>query len=249
MFDKISSVLTEPVLVRLYAIATLRRYCGALEWNRGPGMRLLFGLAGLGFLTAGLYASDAFASGTVYDKPFHQAYADLSTMPIMPLLGQSGASTVEQRVVRTTVTRNPDSIGWTLAIGPDEVATFTARLAPVGESRTRVVLGIRRAATEMAAARPDVSSNLIVEFARIVMTEQVDARLENRAPDTRAIALATSRYIASSPKNLRDFGEGSSKAMIGVAAHLNRDAIGRERWTPPQTTQDATRPSVTFSSE
>ncbi len=44
-------------------------------------MKLLAGIGALGLLGGGLYASDALTAGTVYDKPYAKAYADLADMP------------------------------------------------------------------------------------------------------------------------------------------------------------------------
>lgn len=191
-------------------------------------------------------ASDVFTPGSVYDKPFVEAYDDLSRMKLLPLLGQSAPYGVKRPdIAAMTLTRTSDSLNWRIAIGPNQVAHFTARLTPIDGSRTRVFLSIRPAATEKTnAVQADEDSAMIVELARVVMTEQVDARLEDRAPDTRAMALAMARYITTDQDNLRTFGEGVEESMNGVASHLKESMKPTERWTPPPTIEDASRPSV-----
>ena len=213
-------------------------------------MKWMIGLLGSGLLGGGLYASDALTPGEVYDKSFDKAYDELSTMKMLPLLGETAAYDVKRPAIATiTSTRTPDTIQWTIAVGPTKVGTFTARLSAIGGSRTRVLLSIRPAATESSVMRANEADAMVVELTRVVMTEQVDARLEDRAPDSRAIAIAMARHITADEGNLRTFGEGVEGAMNGVAIHLNETMKPREQRTPPPTKEDATRPSVTFSSK
>lgn len=213
-------------------------------------MKALIGLCAASLLGGGLYAADVFTPGTVYDKPFVQAYDDLSTMKILPLLGESAAYGVKRPAIATiTSTRTPDAIQWAIAVGPTKLGTFTARLSAIDGSRTRVLLSIRPAETESSVMRADEADAMIVELARVVMTEQIDARLEDRAPDSRAIAIAMARYITADEGNLRTFGEGVEGSMNSVTMHLNEPKKPREQWVPPPTKEDATRPSLTFSSK
>lgn len=212
-------------------------------------MKALIGLAAASLLGGGLYATDMFTPGTVYDKPFVQAYDDLSTMKMLPLLGETAAYGVKRPAIATiTSTRTPDAIQWAIAVGPTKLGTFMARLSAIDGSRTRVLLSVRPAATESSAVKADEADAMIVELARVVMTEQVDARLEDRAPDSRAIAIAMARYITADEGNLRTFGGGVGDAMSAATLQLNEDKKPPEQWTPPPTRQDATRPSVTFPS-
>ena len=208
-------------------------------------MKALIGISAMGMLGGGLYAADAFTPGTVYDKPFNQAYDDLSAMKILPLIGPSATYGVKRPDVATLrLTRTPDSISWTIAAGRSDIGTFSARLTPVaGGLRTRVLLHAQPAKTETSAAQADEGDELIVELARVVMTEQVDARLEDRAVDSRAIALAMVSYIATDEGNLRATGDGVQEAMKGVASHLKETMRPPERWVPPPTMEDASRPS------
>ena len=209
-------------------------------------MKALIGISAMGMLGGGLYAADAFTPGTIYEKPFDQAYDDLSTMKILPFIGQIAPYGVKHpdgapiRMMRTS-----DSISWTIAVGQSDIGTFIARLAPVaGGSRTRVLLLAQPAKTETNAAKANAADELIVELTRLVMTEQVDARLEDRAVDSRAIALAMVSYIATDEGNLRATGDGVQEAMKGVASHLKETMRPPERWVPPPTTGDASRPST-----
>ena len=106
-----------------------------------------------------------------------------------------------------------------------------------------MLLHAQPAKTETSAAQADEGDELIVELARVVMTEQVDARLEDRAVDSRAIALAMVSYIATDEGNLRATGDGVQEAMKGVASHLKETMRPPERWVPPPTMEDASRPS------
>ena len=66
-------------------------------------MKALIGISAMGMLGGGLYAGDAFTPGTVYDKPFNQAYDDLSAMKILPLFGPSATYGAKRPVSRPCV--------------------------------------------------------------------------------------------------------------------------------------------------
>lgn len=83
-------------------------------------MRALIVLCGASLLGGGLYASDVFTPGSVYDKPFVEAYDDLSRMKLLPLLGQSAPYRVKRPdIAAMTLTRTSDSLNWRIAIGPN----------------------------------------------------------------------------------------------------------------------------------
>ena len=83
-------------------------------------MKLLAGLGALGMLGGGLYASDAFTPGTIYDKPYEQAYAELADMPLLPVTGASEGGSGSM-----VVERKAGSIGWRISMGPVDVGRFT----------------------------------------------------------------------------------------------------------------------------
>ena len=210
-------------------------------------MKWVIGVAGSGLLAGVLYASNAFAPGAVYDKSFDQAYAELSTMPLLPPIGPAGEGAA-------TMNRAAGSIDWRLAIGTTEVGRFTARLSPVGANRTRVVVEFASASTA-PGNDPILSSELMTNFARLSMVEQVDARLENRPPDVREIQEAAARHIQANPAQLEAFGGAVGAQFRNVDSMLQADqgaatiaAIKdlQARHAPPPNPQDATRPSVVF---
>ena len=202
-------------------------------------------------LGGGLYATDSLTAGTVYDKPFDQAYAELADMPLLPAAGAadpgSGSMVVE---------RGAGSIGWRIAIGTVEVGRFTARLSPVGADRTRVMIDFE-ATPILSSENPILTSELMTNFARLAMVEQVDARLENRAPDLHEIHMASARHLQANPAQLKDFGGALQAQFKQVEKRLKEDSMSSAEWdktisdmkantASPPNLEDATRPSVIF---
>ena len=202
-------------------------------------------------LGGGLYANDSLTAGTVYDKPFDQAYAELADMPLLPAAGAadpgSGSMVVE---------RGAGSIGWRIAIGTVEVGRFTARLSPVGADRTRVMIDFE-ATPILSSENPILTSELMTNFARLAMVEQVDARLENRAPDLHEIHMASARHLQANPAQLKDFGGALQAQFKQVEKRLKEDSMSSAEWdktisdmkantASPPNLEDATRPSVVF---
>ena len=202
-------------------------------------------------LGGGLYATDSLTAGTVYDKPFDQAYAELADMPLLPAAGAadpgSGSMVVE---------RGAGSIGWRIAIGTVEVGRFTARLSPVGADRTRVMIDFE-ATPILSSENPILTSELMTNFARLAMVEQVDARLENRAPDLHEIHMASARHLQANPAQLKDFGGALQAQFKQVEKRLKEDSMSSAEWdktisdmkantASPPNLEDATRPSVVF---
>lgn len=215
-------------------------------------MKLLAGMGALGMLGGGLYATDSLTAGTVYDKPYEQAYAELAEMPLLPISGgpQPGSGS-------TVVERGAGTIGWRIAVGQVEVGRFTARLSPVGTDRTRVLIDF--AATPIASSDdPILSSELMTNFARLAMVEQVDARLENRSPDIREIHMSAARHLQAHPDQLKQFGTAVQSQFRQVDEMLRDDQSAewdetlREikiRHAPPPDPADAVRPSTTFGDQ
>ena len=217
----------------------------------GADVKLLAGIGALGMLGGGLYATDSLTPGTVYDKPYDQAYAELSSMSLLPVTGPASDGTGS-----ILVERSAGAIGWRIAVGAVEVGRFTARLSPVGANRTRVIIDF--AATPVTESEnPLLTSELMTSFARLAMVEQVDARLENRAPDMHEIHMASARHLQANPAQLKDFGGALRAQFKQVEKRLKEDSVSSAEWdktisdikadtaSPPRL-EDATRPSVVF---
>ena len=217
----------------------------------GADVKLLAGIGALGMLGGGLYATDSLTAGTVYDKPYDQAYSELASMPLLSVTGPSSDGTGGM-----VVERSAGAIGWRIAVGAVEVGRFTARLSPVGANRTRVIIDFA-ATPVISSENPLLTSELMTSFARLAMVEQVDARLENRAPDMHEIHLASARHLQANPAQLKDFGGALQAQFKQVEKRLKEDSVASVEWeatvsdiranhaSPPRL-EDATRPSVVF---
>lgn len=214
-------------------------------------MKVLAGLGAMGMLGGGLYATDALTAGTVYDKPYARAYADLAAMPLLPVTGAAHNSNGSM-----VVQQGAGTISWRLSLGTTEVGLFTARLSPVGTDRTRVLVDF--AATPPGDAQnPILSSELMTDFARLAMVEQVDASLEGRAPDVREIHMNAARHLQANPAQVKQFGQAVDAQFKSVNDMLRQDPAELAEWEstmkdmkanygPPPRPEDATRPSVVF---
>lgn len=215
-------------------------------------MKLLAGLGAIGVIGGGLYASDALTEGTVYAKPYAQAYEELAAMPLLPVTGNTESGNGSM-----VVERAPGRIGWRISAGQLELGHFTATLSPVGIDRTRVIIHFA-AAPAVESQNPVLSSQLMNDFARLAMVEQVDARLENRAPDLREIHWAAARHIQANPQLLADFG-GAVEAQFNQVDAMLRDDPAQmaeleqqindlaRAHAPPRTPESATRPTTDLS--
>lgn len=141
-----------------------------------------------------------------------------------------------------------------ISLGTAGVGLFTAQLSPVGAGRTRVLVDFA-AAPKIASQDPILSSDLLTDFARLAMVEQVDASLENRAPDVREIHMAAARHFHANPAQVKQFGEAVNAQFKSVNHMLRQDPADmaelestmkdiKANYGPPPRPQDATRPSV-----
>lgn len=207
-------------------------------------MKWLLVLIAAALAGGALYASGVFARGTVYDKPFARAYADLSTMSVSAFVDDKDrVITSALEPLHADVTRAPRSIGWDVRYGPTKIGKVIAQLTPVGSTRTRVVIDV----IPVADGDPEASKSPSIgsDFARVAVTELIDARLENRQPTAKAIGVRMAMRMSTQPGQLRDFGavvEQSVGQTAGVMRKTNELAAERR----PVTTADATRPSVAF---
>ena len=186
-------------------------------------MKILAGIGALGMLGGGLYATDALTAGTVYDKPYEQAYAELAEMPLLPATGTSvdgsGSITVER------------------GAGADQLADFAwhGRGRPlyraanqVGAHERSCAGGVRRATPMVDGPNAILQSELMTEFARLAMVEQVEARMENRPPDLREVHLAAARHIQAHPEQVKAFATAVEGQFAQVDQMLRADQSDEE---------------------
>ena len=180
-------------------------------------MKILLGVSGSGALLGGLYAGGAFTPGQVYDVPIAEAYSELATMPLPPMLAQvtggSDTATVEVR-------RSEGSINWRFRVGGEDVSIFTARLSPEGPGRTRIRISYEPGKPLSPEIGRLTSSRLMRDLAEITMSEQVDARLEHRPFDQSEAMHAMAVHITEHPEIMQEYGH----AVNGMFKEVNRQA-------------------------
>lgn len=181
-------------------------------------MKVLLGVGGSGMLLGGLYASDALTSGHVYDIPLAQAYGELSTMPVPGVFMQAATGTGAPEV---SIRRSAQAIDWQFQVHGQSVATFTARLSPEGPDRTRVRVEYTLGEPLSPELRHLTSATLVRELARIAMTEQVEAQLEDRPVDQDRIADALARHAAAHPEQVQDFEHAMGDMVMGLHRQVN----------------------------
>jgi len=208
-------------------------------------VKLLIGMGGSGMLLGGLYAGDALTPGQIYDKPFAQAYSELAAMPVpvelVTAMSGSDSTTVD-------VHCTPDAIGWHFMISGHEVSVFTARLNAHDASRTRVRVSYAPGADISPEIERLTSTALARSLAEIVMSDQVEAELEDRPLDRGATLHKLARHVSDHPEQVRQYGQevGNIIKDFGNQAALAASASGNStvRTDPRQAMDAATRPSV-----
>lgn len=208
-------------------------------------MKLLIGMGGSGMLLGGLYAGDALTPGQIYDKPFAQVYSELAATPVplelVTAMSGSDSTTVD-------VHRTPDTIGWHFMISGNEVAVFTVRLNAHNVGRTRVTVSYAPGAHISPEIERLTSAALARSLAEIVMSDQVEAELEDRPLDRGATLHKLARHAADHPEQVREYGQEVGN-LIGdianqTAANANASGSSTVRNDPRQAMDAATRPSV-----
>jgi hypothetical protein len=207
-------------------------------------------------LLGGLYASDALSAGQVYDVPLEQAYSELSSMPLPdPLISPVSRGDAASVAVR----RSPRSIDWHFQIAGQDVAVFTATLSSEGADRTRVRIAYTPAEPPSPELGQLTSTALVRDLARIAMTEQVSAELENRPVDRDKIVDALARHAAAHPDQIREFSRGAGEMVAGLHGQIHENSkdlpIAAESLEAPvplgldhSAMNAATRPSVELPS-
>lgn len=212
-------------------------------------MKILLGVSGSGVLLGGLYAGGAFTPGQVYDVPIAQAYSELATMPLPPMLAQA---TGGSDAVKVDTRRLPGSIEWHFRVGDEEVSLFTARLTAEGPRRTRIRISYEPGKPLSPEIGRLTSTRLMRDLAEITMSEQVDAQLENRPFDQSEAMHAMAVHITEHPEIMQEYGH----AVNGMFKEVNRQAADAAHGAPSpgydvdppglnhSAMEAATRPSV-----
>jgi hypothetical protein len=169
-------------------------------------------------LLGGLYASDALTSGQVYDVPLAQAYSELSTMPVPRVFMQAATGSGAPAI---SIRRSAQAIDWQFKVRGQVVATFTAHLSAVGPDRTRVRIEYARGEPLSPELRHLSSASLVRELARLAMTEQVEAQLEDRPVDQDRIADALARHAAAHPEQIQEFERAMGEMVLGLHRQVN----------------------------
>jgi hypothetical protein len=174
-------------------------------------------------LLGGLYASDALTTGRVYDIPLEQAYSELASMEVPgPLLG----ATAGVYATSVSVRRLPQAISWQFQVGGVDVASFTARLSPEAPGRTRVRVEYTPGEPLPPELQQLTSATLTRDFARIAMSEQVDAQLEHRPVDEVEMAHAMARHAAAHPEQVQEYRQAAAETVAGLYRQANENAEG-----------------------
>ena len=180
-------------------------------------MKILIGVGGSGMLLGSLYATDALTAGQVYDVPLEQAYSELSSMPLPETLVRSTGGAEPASVA---VERSPRAIDWRFQVAGQEVAVFTASLSPEGADRTRVRIAYTAAEPPSPELGQLTSTALVRDLARIAMTEQVSAELEDRPVDRDRIVDALARHAAAHPEQVHEFSRGAGQMVAGLRGQI-----------------------------
>lgn len=196
----------------------------------------------------GLYATDALTAGEVYDLPFEQAYAELSSMPLPAEVIQVSAAGIGRDV---QMRRDASAISWLFLARGEQAARFTATLSREAPGRTRVVVDYEPGPAVPHSLSRLTDTALMRKLAAAAMAEQVDSRLERRPFEQSGFMRRTADHLQNNPDELRAYGEAVGGMMTDLAGQVaaNANASVPAAYEPPvgQPSPDATRPSLDLS--
>jgi len=210
----------------------------------------LLGLAGLSLAAAagGLYATDALTRGEVYDLPFDQVYAELSSMPLPDDVAQVSAGRAGNGVV---VRREASVISWLFTTGGEEAGRFTATLSPEGPHRTRVIVDYAPGRSVREGILRIGDTAMMRKLAAAAMAEQVDSRLERRPFEQSGFMRRAAEHLQNNPEYLEEYGEAIGQSMIAMTDQIraNSEGVVAPAYEPPvgKPSPEATRPSMDLS--
>ena len=214
-------------------------------------MKIVYGIAGASAAVGGLYAGGVLESGQVYPKPFDQAYAELSSMPI-PEMARQGAGSSD-----IVIRRYADSIEWHFRHKDEDLYVFTASLSREDDQHTRVKVDFDVGDALDPQSKKLLGSDYIRSIAGLALNEQVSSELEDRSFDQRRFATQLAVRAKIHPRELEAFGDGIRQMMLDNAEIIraNSEGLRDDYRLPPHIEQQfetrksmdaATRPMTTL---
>lgn len=195
-------------------------------------------MAGAGVVAGGLHVSGVLETGQVYAKPFDQAYAELASMPMPPTMRQAaGAGDVE---VRRTVS----SIEWHIRRKDADLYVFTANLSAPDAYHTRVKVNFAVGDALDDQSRRLIGSDYMTSTARLAMTEQLAAELEDRSFDINRFGQKLAVHAQGHPEEMRAFGNEIREMFIHNAETIRANSSADYDLPPAYRQQYETRRSM-----
>ena len=210
---------------------------GGGEW----ALKTLILITASSVAVGGLYAGGAFDRGEVYAMPLSLVRARLVSVQFPAMAAMAAAGT--DRAIRANVSDN--RVRWTL--NERTGATFTATMQPEGPLRTRVVLDYQPGETGDGHAERLLATAFMRDFAETSFREEVDARIEGRAPDHDRALQDFAARTAADPSYVRELGlavEGMMNDVHEQAQGMQPSADYRSAVSTQENMRAATRPSV-----
>lgn len=163
--------------------------------------------------------------GIDYDGSVQSVHAELASMS----LPQEFADSVNEdgRGSVRVDAHDPHRVSWHFQIDGQELGKVTADLTAKGASTTNVAVEWAPGddLPKGSSARAVAMQPLVEQVSETFMAEQIDATLEDRPFDKRAVGLQLAAYVASHPKEMKQY-------MAKVEA-LSEDAKeGKGDWEP-----------------
>lgn len=144
-------------------------------------------------------------SGIDYEGSVQAIHAQLAAMPMPEELGDSLEGDGGGSVV--TDSDKPDAVSWRFFVSGQEIGRLTASLKPAGSNATNVQVEFDpgKALPKGSDARAIAMQPLVEQVAETIMAEQIDATLEHRPFNKRSVGLQLAAYVASHPKEMRQY--------------------------------------------
>ena len=164
-------------------------------------------------------------SGIDYDGSVQSVHAELSSMSLPAEFAES-VNDDGRGSIRVDA-RDPHQVSWHFDMDGQELGKITADLTAKGANSTnvRVEWDPGEDLPKGSSARAVAMQPLVEQVSETFMAEQIDATLEDRPFDKRAVGLQLAAYVASHPKEMKQY-------MAKVEALSEEAKSNKDDWEP-----------------
>lgn len=191
--------------------------------------------------------------GIDYDGTVSSVHSQLASMSMPEELEEAiedGSGSVR------TDSATPNQVTWHFEIEGHEVGEVTAKLSPVDADTTNVQVewDPGDALPKGSSARAFAMQPLVEQVAETFIAEQIDATLEDRPFNKRAVGLQLAAYAGTHPKEMRQYmakvqalTEGAAEGTAEDEIRMKGESRPREANFVPGKPMDSAKPMTDLS--